>query len=285
MTHRTSWRNRVAPEARRPYRPGLYSVAYQELNAPLRRKLDGFIDTVFVTKTGVRRKLDERSHADRVLVRQWLLIRDAVMAWYQYNKILSDDNARGLHQRIEARIAWEHKRDQAAAAARDAQRERSQLQESVKRGGLPEQLHASTIFSVFQVSHVAVNFVELIELAGLVPHALHAAAESVGFAAMPLAVVAGLMEVGEAREAGDREAERNAFRLGFASQLVYGRVINALPSESILGRRQVFGQKAASRLLDSMRPDVRASFLDVYRGQQKSAGENLDRALHDVGAH
>jgi hypothetical protein len=151
--------------------------------------------------------------------------------------------------------------------------------------GNSPQIHGSTTNTVLQVSHIVHTSFDLLEIAEALPHVLHAVGPAMGYIAMPLTVVSGLMELGEANEAGDRDAERNAYRSGFACQLVYGYIRNALPSNTVIGQRQLFGEKVARRLLDSLKADVRAKFLAVYRGPEQYPGQNLDRALHDVGAH
>src|ERR1700722_5937807 len=97
-------RPQLAPWAKRPYHPGAYSKIYQALAPALRQKIAGAVDQIFVKKTGVRRKINEHGTADRMLVRQWLLIRDAVVSWYLYQKMLIDDRARGLRLRIENQL-------------------------------------------------------------------------------------------------------------------------------------------------------------------------------------
>jgi len=80
----------------------------------------------------------------------------------------------------------------------------------------------------------------------------------------PLSVIANLMEIAEAHEVGDREAERNAFIHGFASHLVYGHIFNPLPSNTILGHKQILGELAAKRFLAEMPGNVRAKFLTTF---------------------
>ena len=119
------------------------------------------------------------------------------------------------------------------------------------------------------------------------PHIVAEGLEAVGpFASIvgaPLSVIANLMEIAEAHEVGDREAERNAFIHGFASHLVYGHIFNPLPSNTILGHKQILGELAAKRFLAEMPGNVRAKFLTRYRGPQRYVGENMNKALRDLG--
>src|SRR5690242_472015 len=85
----------LAPAARKAYIPGALSEMYWNLDQPTRIDIDAEVDQVFVAKTGVRRKLDEKDAKDRVLVRQWLLIRDAVVAAWRFEQLEKRSNEQG----------------------------------------------------------------------------------------------------------------------------------------------------------------------------------------------
>ena len=287
-THHHVARQHVALAAKRPYHPGQFSDIYRNMPSDLRLRIANAVDEVFVRKTGVRRKINENSKTERVLVRQWLLIRDAIVSWYLYHRVLQEDRARGLQKLIEEGIQRENRRLEARQAEREAGKLRRELTETVEHGGLPPEAHASRANNVAQGLHNIHMGYELLELVDLLPHAIHAlgpyAHAFIGGLAMPLAAVAGLMEMAEANEAGSREAERNAYRVGFASHLVYGYIRNPLSTNTVLGYRQVLGQKAAIRFLGSLPANVRGRFQAAYRGVEAYPGQNMDRALHDVGA-
>ena len=222
-------------------------------------------------------------------MRQWLLIRDAVVSWYLYNKMLQDSQVRGLEQQIVSGIQRENVRQEALDDAKELRRLPNELSEKVERSGLPE-LEPETIsgrrIQQLHIGHEAFEGLEI--FADLLPHAAHHIVEAIGpyagAVAMPLAVLAGLLEVGEAHEAGNRDAERNAYRYGFACALVYDHIHNQLPSRSVLGEKQLLGQQAANRMLYGLKPGVRDKFLQLYRGPEQYPRQNIDRALHDVGA-
>jgi hypothetical protein len=125
----------IAPEARKPYHPGQFSEIYRNLPPNRRQQIANAVDEIFVKKTGVKRKLDEHSRApeDRVLVRQWLLIRDAVVSWYLYNKLLEDNRAAGLRHQIEAGLLREQQRERVLQAEIQAGKLRRSLAENVER--------------------------------------------------------------------------------------------------------------------------------------------------------
>jgi len=245
----TMRRLKLAPWANKPYHPGLYSQDYHALEPILRQKIADAVDAVFVQKTGVRRKIDEHSRSDLLLVRQWLLIRDAVMAWYLYQKMIIDDRARGLRQRVEAQL-------QAAELRRG-------LAETVsarlpKPGEAEEDLaHAARILGP---EHAATETVDLIDIAFQGVKALEPVMEVLGplavGAALPLTLAAGLADIAEKRTAGD----------------------------TVLGYQQLRGQNLAKGLLRRLNPRLRDAFLSIYRGQDRYAGQNMDKALHDLGA-
>jgi hypothetical protein len=266
MAHRIP----VAPAALRPYIPGALAQVYHSLNPAARAKIAAETDKLFVAKTGVRRKLDERNRADRVLVRQWLLIRDAVIAIYRYEEIARQTQRRNAQAEVEAELA------------------RLNLPEALDKGGLPEEVSGELLVKVLNGAHLTIEAVHWLHIFEDVwPHVVGEGLEAVAPMAMilgyPLAVLAGLLEIGEAHEAGDREAERHAFMHGFASHLVHGYIINRLGVNSVLGQKQILGEKAAMRFLRELPADVRAKFLRRYRGRQRYGGENMNKALSDLG--
>jgi hypothetical protein len=257
----------VAAAARRPYIPGEYAKAYHSLDRATRKRVAGEVDRLFFAKTGVSRRLDEKAPRDHVLVRQWLLIRDAVVAIERYRNIV-------------------RKRD--AEAGAEAELARARLGESLVKEGLPPELPHSLAVSVASKAHLAVEMIHLSEVfVDLFPHVVHGAlagsAVPLAIVGPPLAVIAGLLEIGEAHETGNREAERRAFVHGFASHLAYGRVRNPLGVDNVLGQKQLLGEKAAKHYLAALSADARPKFLARYRGPQLWAGEGMQKALDDLG--
>ena len=261
----------TAPAARAPYRPGQYSVMYHALGPGIRKRIADAVDELFVEKTDVKRKLNPHDIRDRVLMRQWLLIRDAVMATYQYHQLLGRERQQNVAAKLEAELT------------------RKILPKVAEDLGIPKPLPSSALNTIAQVSHIIHMNSELLEMTEFLGENVEILPEIVeglplsAAVGMPLAVVAGLMEIAEAHELGDREAERNAFRHGFACRLVYGQLRNALPANTDLGEKQRLGDRAAQKLLDSLGPKLIGHFLAPYRGRQSYVGENLNRALHDLG--
>jgi hypothetical protein len=261
----------VAPAALRPYTPGELSHIYHSLDRASREKIAAEVDHLFAAKTGVRRKLDEKNPADRVLVRQWLLIRDAVIAIRRYEQIERQQaQARNAQAEVEAELV------------------RAMRPEVLRTGGLPEEVSGELLGTIVKVAHVTVEVVHMSEIFESVwPHAVATALEAVGpyvsVIGPPLSVIAVLGEIAEAHEVGDREAERHAFIHGFASYLVHGSIINRLGVNSLLGQKQILGEKAAMRFLAALPADLRAKFLTRYRGRQRYVGENMNKALTDLG--
>src|ERR1700722_11622458 len=220
-------RPQLAPWAKRPYHPGAYSKIYQALAPALRQKIAGAVDQIFVKKTGVRRKINEHGTADRMLVRQWLLIRDAMVSWYLYQKMLIDDRARGLRQRIEAQLQAAALRDGLSQVVGSELPKSSEAEEDLAFAG-----------KIWGAAHSVNEGIHLVELATqgveLVEPVMGILGPLAAGAGLPLTLAAGLAEIAESRAAGDTDAERNAFRHGFACQLVYGRIINSLSSSSVL---------------------------------------------------
>lgn len=257
----------LAPAARKPYIPGALSEMYRSFDQSTRTEIDAEVDKVFVAKTGVRRKLDEKDVKDRLLVRQWLLIRDAVVAAWRFEQLEKRSNEQAELQ---------------------AELLRSKLPAELEKRGLPEKVEGELLGKILNGAHLTVEVVHMSEIfADVWPHLVAEGLEVVGPIAsvvgQPLSVIAGLMEIGEAHEVGDREAERNAFIHGFASHLVHGHIINALGSNSTLGCKQILGERAAMRFLAELPGDVRAKFLTRYRGPQRYVGENMNKALRDLG--
>src|SRR5579872_6976820 len=94
----------VAPLALKPYVPGEVSSHYSSLNAVARKQVDAETDRLFGLKTGLRRKLDPYAPSDRVWVRQWLLIRDAVMAIRHYQEVAQRVADRNLRAALDTEV-------------------------------------------------------------------------------------------------------------------------------------------------------------------------------------
>jgi hypothetical protein len=203
-------------------------------------------------------------------VRQWLLIRDAVIAIHRFEQIEGQAQQRNAQAELEAGLL------------------RSRLPEELKRGGLPEEVSGELLIKVLKGAHFTSEVVHLSEIFEDVwPHFVARGLETAGpwatIVGGPLSIINNLMEIAEAHEVGDREAERNAFFHGFASHLVYGSIINRLGANSLLGHKQILGEKAAMRFLATLPADVRAKFLKRYWGQERYNNENMNKALSDLG--
>jgi len=126
----------LAPAARKPYTPGALSEIYRNLDQSTRKEIDAEVDKVFVAKTGVRRKLDETDMKDRLLVRQWLLIRDAVVAAWRFEQLEKRSNEQAeLH----------------------AELLRANLPVVLERGGLPEKVEGELLGKVLNGAHMTVE--------------------------------------------------------------------------------------------------------------------------------
>jgi hypothetical protein len=243
---------------------------YQSLDMAARKEVAAETDRLFIAKTRVHRKIDERNPADRILVRQWLLIRDAVMAIHFFDRISRQAKHRNLQAELESELAREN------------------LAGAVLSEGSQEELSGPLLAKIIKGAHSTTEVIHLVEIfEDLWPHVAVEALEKTGIVTgvigAVLSPIATMMEIVEAHEVGDREAEINAFIWGFASQLVHGRVFNPLPSNSHLGRKQILGDRAARRYLMELPADARVKFLKRYRGPQRYAGENIDKALSDMG--
>jgi hypothetical protein len=274
----------IAPAALRAYKPGALSDIYQKLDELSRRKIADKTDELFCLKTGVYRDINEKDPADRALMRQWLLIRDFVVAYYQWEKI-EREIQRGKAVRIE----------------RELRAIVSRLPTTAREKGLPELTPglahraaevgreiAEAAREFAEAGHImeSVGAVEVgLGTAEAIPAVGAAAPYVAGFAAGAAVLTGILALIGHARDVGNSQAERRAFFHGFASHLVYGTVTGSLGSGHILGRRQIEGQLAAQRLLESMPADVRTEFLARYRRwDERWPGQSLDRAYHDLQA-
>jgi hypothetical protein len=267
-------RYRVAPAAWKRYTPGDLSAVYRALNATERMAVDKDVDHLFALKTGVKRKIDPANPRDKPYVRQWLLIRDTVVAIRRFNELQAQEaERRNLEADLQAKLYREKLKPEVSGAAPKLE------------------LKGELLGTVLFASHQFVEAVEWSEIFIEVwPHFLEAAAELleaagpwVSIVGLPLGVIANLHEITEAHELGEAKARRNAFMHGWASQMVHGRIINALPENFEIGEYQRLGQKAANLFLAKMSVPAREAFLKRYRGQQSYPGRNMDRALRDMG--
>jgi hypothetical protein len=198
------------------------------------------------------------------------LIRDAVIAIHRFEQIEWQAQRRNVQAELEAELV------------------RSRLPEILRGGGLPEEVRGELLASVAKGAHLTTELVHMSEIfEDICPHVVARGLETAGELATifgaPLSIINTLMEIAEAHEVGDREAERDAFIHGFASHLVYGSIINRLGVNSLLGQKQILGERAAMRFLAALPADVRAKFLTRYRGQQRYVSENMNKALSDLG--
>jgi hypothetical protein len=256
------------------YTPGDLSAVYQRLGPIERTAVDSDVDRLFTLKTGVHRKIEPHRPADKPYIRQWLLVRDAVVAIRRFSQLAAQEKKeRGLQAQIETE--W-HVRQMGTVVEHAAPR---------------AELKGELLGTVLVASHQFVEAVEWSEIfIDVWPHVLEGAAELVEVASpwisvvgLPLGAIANLHEIAEAHELGEARAKREAFMHGWASEVVHGRILNAQPEGTEIGEYQRLGSKAARLYMSQMTAAGRALFLTRYRGPQSYPNENVDLALRDMG--
>ena len=252
----------------------MLSHLYQNLPPFERGPIDREVDAMFRKETGYAAKLDWQNVRDKPHARTWLRIRDVVVGRYFLAKVrkLSADYSQNREQQVRYL----------------AQTYQSNLAEEATKRGLPELEHGSLAGKIIETGHLAVEAFEISELAGvwevmLGAHMAHTLTGVVGIYVAPLVNLAGgLYAIGHANEAGQRGAERNAFKWGFGETLAAmsdGRDWRpTLSRDTPWGEQQARGRAAAIRLLREMGKDVGLKFLQKYKGIAGKAN-----ALNDLG--
>jgi hypothetical protein len=264
----------VAPSAFKKYTPGDFSAVYRGLNLTDRKAVDVDAERLFVLKTGVTRKIDPANPLDKPYMRQWLLIRDTVIAIRKYDEAAANDRKqRDLQAKIE--LEWS-----VAEAAR-----------MVTAAAPPLEVKGSLGWKVAAAAHYFVEAADSYEIfVGIWPHVLEfipAALEAYGgvvpLVNIPLGMIVELHEIQEAHELGEHMGNRHAYLYGVACTLANGRVLNLLPENTEIGRYQRLGLKVAVALVSQLPARLRGPFVARYRRQQSYPGQNVDNALRDFG--
>jgi hypothetical protein len=254
----------------------MLSHLYQTMSVVDRPAIDREVDHLFVQQTGITAKLDWSKVSDRPQARAWLRIRDVVVAKFILKRASPDPKV--LNDIYEKQVEYE------------AWKAQSNLAAEVKERGLPEEHEEPLWGKIVEVGHLATEAFDVIELADLWPlvlgaHAAHAATLYVtGILAPFMNLLGGLYAIGHANEAGQRGAERNAFKWGFAStiaRMAAGKDWQpSLPTNTAWGHQQLRGRNAAVRLLKEMGKDVGLKFLQRYTG-----GGGKAKVLEDMGGY
>jgi len=258
------------------YTPGMLSHLYQAMSIVDRPAVDRQVDRLFLHETGVTEKLDWSKAGDRPNARTWLRIRDVVVAKYILTRASPDPKIlNDIYEKQVEYLAWSVQ---------------SNLPQEAKEGGLPEPHEDPLWGKIVEVAHLATEAFDVAELSGLWVVVLgHHAAEAAtlyvtGILAPFLNLLGGLYSIGHANEAGQRGAERNAFKWGFAATIAEAAEGKdwrpTLPRETHWGHQQFRGRNAALRLLKRMGQDVGRKFLERYTGRGGKA-----QVLEDMGGY
>jgi hypothetical protein len=258
------------------YIPGTLSHLYQNLPPLERSPIDRQVDELFRKETGITAKLDWNNVKDRPQVRLWLTIRDVVIAKYFLGKI----------NKLQARLTLHHE----IMIRSLAENYRKGLSESLESRGMLE-AHGGTLEGkLIEGSHLAVEAFDIAELADVWPlvlgeHLAHGATLYLSGVIGPfVTLIGGLYAIGHAHQAGERGAERNAFKWGFAetiASMAEGRDWDpTLPQSTPWGLQQARGRNAAIRMVKLMGRDVGTEFLRRYEGPTGKA-----TILSDLGGY
>jgi hypothetical protein len=273
----------------------LESNQYWKLSPERRKLVNKITDELFIRATGVNRKLDWNN--DRDLCRQWLGIRDHVMN----RGLLFHDPARyDLHDEGKGATiksgqdsslqANEAKQDSPLLVNEEKLRSLLTNEEKLRSLGLPAPYKEGGLPPVLTALGVAIDALHGVEMVGVTDALKEPAGEAIAagaevtrnmelaaeagelielagagvLAVAPLvAVLEGLLEIGEAHEAGKTDDQRHCFRTGFAHTLLEGE--NWKPNlEGILtpmeGYYQQKGKEAALLLRRYTSPEALDSF-------------------------
>jgi hypothetical protein len=262
----------VVAAALRDYRPGALGDEYQCMDNKTRQEIADKTDEFFSLKTGFHGDIDDKKPGHRRLMRQWALIRDALVACRLYDERMNEIKE-GEAARLESEIS-----DLRSGLPQAGQEEKP-------IPGLPHGLSGKLVSVgriISECSHVS-------ELMGVAtPVVAGTGTAGLGEGAIELGALVFLTtamdEIGGAREIGVTQAERHAFLHGFASYLVHGSIANSIGAGHKLGQKQLQGEQAAKKMISHLPAHVRADFLKTYRAQpRRYPSENMDRALHDLG--
>jgi hypothetical protein len=240
-----------------------------------RAQVDKEVDQAFQTETGIKSKLDWHNPKDRKFVRLWLAIRDVVIAKrFQARVDALRSRMDNLHERRMQSLVKE---------------QQYRLSDELIARGLPPAYEDPVWGEVLEVVHLAVEVLHDAEFTGLWEAILpEAAAETLGgglmIAGSVLAPIAGLYAIGHAHAAGQRGAERNAFKWGFAETVAAMAEGDdwhpSLPRNTILGYQQGRGRNAAIHMIMAMGREVGLRFLTRYADPNGKA-----KILADMGGY
>lgn len=240
-----------------------------------RAQIDAEVDQAFRAQTGIRSQLEWNNPKDRKLARLWLTIRDVITARRFQVKVEAlrrrqDD----LHERTMQSLVKE---------------QQYRLSDELIARGLPAAYEDPVWGEVLEAVHLTVEVLHDAEFTGLWEAILpEAAAETLGgglmIAGSVLAPLAGLYAIGHAHAAGERGAQRNAFKWGFAEAVAAmaegGDWHPSLPRDTVLGYQQGRGRNAAIHMVMAMGREVGLRFLTRYAGPKGKT-----RILADMGGY
>jgi hypothetical protein len=259
------------------YVPGMLSHLYQNLPASERSDVDQQVDALFQKETGITAKLDWNDRKDRPQARVWLTMRDVVIGKRFLAKIQNVKSDFNLQHEYRIR-----------ALAQDFQKK---LSGSLERRGLPAVHGEPLTGKLIEGSHLAIEAFDMVELTDLWPlvlgeHLAHGATLYLSGVVGPFVnLIGGLYAIGHANEAGQRGAERNAFKWGFAESVAsMAEGTDWAPTLSVntpWGRQQARGRNAAIRMVREMGQDVGKEFLQRYKGPNGKATILLDLGGYD----
>jgi hypothetical protein len=277
----------------------MYAHLYQQLSLMDRLEVDEEVDKRFRHKTGITTKLDWANQKDRPNARIWLRLRDVVIAKHLLMKKRRSRASSILHKEALIRAMAQQAKISAAVErvyiTSTADRYQDSLADGAEGRGMPSVEKESGWGKFIEVVHAAASTFETAEPTELWVWLLgeHAAASaSLGISGLVGPVfnlLGGLLAIGHANEAGQRGAERNSFKWGFAATIA--AMANGrndyetdwrpdLPLNTAWGRQQMRGRNAAIRMIKEMGRDVAMNFLQRYQGREGRA-----RMLQDLGGY
>lgn len=257
------------------YMPGVLSHLYQGMPSSERAEVDSEVDRLFRQETRVTAKLDWNNVKDRPQARYWLTIRDVAVAKRYLRKV----------GRLRSQLHLSQELNISALAQSHQNNLPNELRQ---RGMLPP--HADPLWGKFlEVTHLAIEAFHYGELADLWPAVVGAeAAEVAGVVSLIIgpfvAILGGLYAIGHANEAGQRAAERNAFKWGFAdtiAAMAEGKDWHpSLSQITTWGHQQARGRNGAIQMVKGMGRDVGLKFLRRYEGHN-----GKETILADMGGY
>jgi len=252
----------------------LYSSDYWKLPPEQRQLVTNTTNQLFAQTTGVNRTLDW--YKDRDLCRQWLRIRDNVMrvgiTQYDFSEEGKAVATRSGHD--------------SPLINEQALRSLLTNEEAQRSLGLPAPYKKELgLLPLLKGTGLAIGTLHGLERIGAAGEGI-AAASAVGPALHPLVeVLKGLIEIGEAQEAGITDSQRHSFRVGFAHTLIdenWTPTLGSIAPTSTEHYYQQKGKEAANLLRKYASPEALASFLKYETSKGGSQAERLLTLMGDT---